>query len=47
MCRDAVLVRIHRGHELLGAATAEPVRARLFSAVAKHISAFVVSSTHV
>jgi tetratricopeptide (TPR) repeat protein len=34
MCRDAVLVRIHRGHELLGAAPAEPVRSRLFSAVA-------------
>ena len=34
MCRDAVLVRIHRGHELLGARVAEPVRTRLFSAVA-------------
>jgi tetratricopeptide (TPR) repeat protein len=34
MCRDAVLVRIHRGHELLGATTAGPVRSRLFSAVA-------------
>ncbi|HEY3471346.1 MAG TPA: transcriptional regulator [Amycolatopsis sp.] len=34
MCRDAVLVRIHRGHELLAAAVAEPVRTRLCSAVA-------------
>src|SRR5256885_14680088 len=34
MCRDAVLVRIHRGHELLGATAPEPVRTRLLSAVA-------------
>lgn len=34
MCRDAVLVRIHRGHELLRATAPEPVRKRLFSAVA-------------
>ncbi|HKN55320.1 MAG TPA: transcriptional regulator [Amycolatopsis sp.] len=32
MCRDAVLVRIHRGHEMLGQA-ADAVRHRLFSAV--------------
>ncbi|WP_410673318.1 tetratricopeptide repeat protein [Amycolatopsis sp. cmx-4-68] len=34
MCRDAVLARIHRGHELLRAAPAEPVRRRLCAAVA-------------
>lgn len=34
MCRDAVLVRIHRGHELLRATAPEPVRTRLFCAVA-------------
>jgi len=34
MCRDAVLVRIHRGHELLAASAAEPLRKRLCSAVA-------------
>jgi tetratricopeptide (TPR) repeat protein len=34
MCRDAVIVRIHRGQELLGLGAHEPVRDRLFSAVA-------------
>lgn len=34
MCRDAVLVRIHRGHEMLGIPATQPVRLRLFSAVA-------------
>jgi tetratricopeptide (TPR) repeat protein len=34
MCRDAVPAWIHRGRELLEAAPAEPVRARLFAAVA-------------
>jgi tetratricopeptide (TPR) repeat protein len=34
MCRDAVIVRIHRGHEMLGTPVPEPVRDRLFSAVA-------------
>lgn len=34
MCRDAVLVRIHRGHEMLGTPTGEPVRGRLFAVVA-------------
>src|SRR3954452_1051013 len=34
MCRDAVLVRIHRGHELLAASAAEPLRTRLCTAVA-------------
>jgi len=33
MCRDAVLVRIHRGREMLGMPAGEPVRARLFAAV--------------
>ncbi|WP_439382048.1 tetratricopeptide repeat protein [Amycolatopsis lexingtonensis] len=34
MCRDAVLVRIHLGHELLHASVAEPLRTRLCAAVA-------------
>ncbi|WP_143104805.1 tetratricopeptide repeat protein [Amycolatopsis regifaucium] len=34
MCRDAVVVRIHRGHRMLAMSISEPVRARLFSAVA-------------
>ncbi len=34
MCRDAVVVRIHRGHRMLAMSISEPVRARLFSALA-------------
>ncbi|MFJ8914384.1 tol-pal system YbgF family protein [Amycolatopsis sp. NPDC102389] len=34
MCRDAVVVRIHRGHRMLATSISEPVRVRLFSAVA-------------
>jgi tetratricopeptide (TPR) repeat protein len=34
MCRDAVIVRIYRGHEMLGVSTTEPIKSRLFSAVA-------------
>ncbi|WP_143202337.1 hypothetical protein [Amycolatopsis sp. CB00013] len=34
MCRDAVVVRIRRGHRMLAMPISEPLRARLFSAVA-------------
>jgi tetratricopeptide (TPR) repeat protein len=34
MCRDAVVVRIHRGHQMLKTRVPEPVRDRLFCAVA-------------
>ncbi len=34
MCRDAVVVRIHRGHRMLAMSISKPLRARLFSAVA-------------
>lgn len=34
MCRDAVIVRIYWGHEMLGMSATDPVKERLFSAVA-------------
>jgi tetratricopeptide (TPR) repeat protein len=34
MCRDAVMARIHHGHEMLKSSFTEPVKKRLFTAVA-------------